>query len=703
MSKFVRYEIINTIGVITIAKPPINALCHDVRMGLQTLVADAEHDESRALLILGAGGIFSAGADISEFGKPPLAPSLADIIVALEKSRKLIVAAINGTALGGGFELALACHYRCATPGALVGLPEVKLGLLPGAGGTQRVPRLAGVEAALELIMSGNPISVSDAVIMGLIDKVLATSDLLAGALAYAQDLVACGAELKRVRDITIDRAPVAPEFFDTYRRKFASRARGQIAPDRIISAVEAAVILPLEQGLVRERELFMELLQSPESHAMRHIFFATRAAAKLEGLPVETPVRDIQRVAIIGAGTMGSGIAMCFANASIPVTMLEISNEALQRGMDFIRKNYRLNVGKGKLSETEMQERLLLIDGTTAYADLAAVDLVIEAVFEDPEIKKKVFAQLDAVCKPDAILASNTSFQNIDDIAAVTTRARDVVGMHFFSPANVMKLLEVVRGAKTANDVLATVMQIGKKIGKVCVLSRVGYGFIGNRMLSGYIRQAHMLLLNGASPLQVDTAAEKFGMAMGPFAMSDLAGLDVGYKARQALAGSGEVIDPATHCIATALVERGRLGQKSGAGYYKYDPDNRTRESDSEVDELIRYHSAKLGVVRRDISNAEIVARLLYSLINEAALILEEGIAQRPGDIDVVYVYGYAFPSARGGPMFYADAVGLRNIYDSICGFSKGPGGEYWQPAPLLQKLAQADSTFLAWCKSQG
>ena len=698
MSSVVSYELIDTIGVITVNNPPVNALSQALRQGLLEVITAAQKDASEALVLMCAGRTFIAGADITEFGKPPLAPFLPDVLAALENSRKLIVAAIHGTALGGGFETALACHYRCAVPSAKVGLPEVKLGLLPGAGGTQRVPRLAGVKAALEIITSGNPLGAAEAADLNLLDEVLPDENLREGAIAYARDLVDSGALLKRVRDITINPSSLEPGFFDTYRRKLAQRARGQIAPDRIVRAVEAAVTMPMDHGLLRERDLFMELLNSSESRAMRHIFFAEREAAKIKDLPANTPVRDIRRVAIIGGGTMGGGIAMCFANVGVPVTMLEISDEALERGLGIIRRNYAGTVQKGRMSETEMQERLQLISGTTAYADLADVDLVIEAVFENPDIKKEVFRKLDAVCKQGAILASNTSYQNIDDIAAVTGRPQDVLGMHFFSPANVMKLLEVVRGEKTANDVLATAMQVGRKIGKVCALSRVCYGFIGNRMLAGYGRQAHMLLLDGASPEQVDAVAEDFGMAMGPLAMSDLAGLDVGYKARQAREAAGEVIDPATHCVSSALVELGRLGQKSGAGYYKYDPQTRARQSDPEVDALIHAHAEKLGIVRREIGRDDIVARLFYPLINEGALILEEGIAQRPSDIDVVYVYGYAFPSAKGGPMFYADDVGLKTVYDTILRFGRELGGEYWKPAPLLERLASSGSTFAEW-----
>ena len=702
MSNVVSYELIDNIGLITIDNPPVNALSHALRKGLQDAINAAQSDASEAIVVLCAGRTFIAGADITEFGKPPQAPSLPDVVVTLENSRKLVVAAIHGTALGGGFEIALGCHYRCGLTSAKVGLPEVKLGILPGAGGTQRVPRIAGVKAALEMITSGSPIGAVEASAMNLIDEIVVGNDLRGSAIAYAKELVDSGAPLKRVRDISIDPSTIEPGFFEGYRKKLAARARGQIAPDRIVSCVEAAVNLPMDEGLKLERALFAECVQSPQSQAMRHVFFAEREAAKIKGLPADTPVRDIKHVAIIGGGTMGGGIAMCFANVGIPVTMLEISDEALERGMNIIRKNYSITVKKGKMDETEMVQRLNLIDGTTSYDDLANVDLVIEAVFENPDIKKEVFAKLDAVCKPGAILASNTSYQNVDDIASATKRPQDVVGMHFFSPANVMKLLEVVRGEKTADDVLATAMKIGKKIGKVCALSRVCYGFIGNRMLTGYGRQAHMLLLDGATPAQVDAAAEEFGMAMGPLAMSDLAGLDVGYKARQAREADGQVMDPATHCIASALVEGGRLGQKSGAGYYKYDPQTRARVSDPEVEALIREYAAKLGVTQREISDEEIVARLFYPLINEGALILEEGIAQRPSDIDIVYVYGYAFPAAKGGPMFFADHVGLKNVYDTILRFQKELGPDYWQPAPLLEKLAKEGSSFAAWAKSQ-
>lgn len=701
MSSIVSYEIIDNIGVVTINNPPVNALSQALREGMLNAVTAAQSDASEALVLICDGRTFIAGADITEFGKPPMAPSLPDVLSALEDSKKPVVAAIHGTALGGGFEVSLACHYRCAISSAKVGLPEVKLGILPGAGGTQRVPRVAGVKAALDMITAGNPISAAAASAMNLIDEVV-EGDLKSGAIAYAKELVKSGAPLKRIRDIKIDPNSIEPGFFDAYRKKLAVRARGQIAPDRIVSCVEAAVNLPMDEGLARERELFTECVSSPQSRAMRHAFFAERLATKIKGLPADTKVRDIKKVAIIGGGTMGGGIAMCFANVGIPVIMLEINQEGLERGLGIINKNYSITLKKGKMTEAFVKERLALITGTTDYADLGDVDLVIEAVFESPEIKAEVFTKLDAVCKPGAILASNTSYQNIDDIAAATKRPQDVIGMHFFSPANVMKLLEVVRGEKTADDVLATAMKIGKTIGKVSALSRVCYGFIGNRMLMGYGRQAHALLLDGATPAQVDGAAEGFGMAMGPIAMSDLAGMDVGYKARKAREEQGEVIDPKTHCIATALVEMGRLGQKSGAGYYKYDPQTRARLVDPEVTELIKKQAADLGITQREISDEEIVARLFYPLINEGARILEEGIAQRPSDIDIVYLYGYAFPVAKGGPMYYADEVGLKNVYDTICKYRDEQDAEFWQPAPLLEKLAKSGSSFAQWAKEQ-
>ena len=701
MSNVVSYELVGNIGVISVNSPPVNALSQAVREGILNAVNAAAEDASEAVVLRCEGRTFIAGADITEFGKPPMEPGLPEVLSAIENSKKPVIAAIHGTALGGGFEVALACHYRCAIASAKVGLPEVKLGLLPGAGGTQRVPRLAGVKAALDMITTGNPVAAAKANSMGLVDEVVEGDDLQAAAIKYANDLVTSGAPLKRVRDITIDPSTIEPGFFDAARKKLALRARGQIAPDKIVSCIEAAVNLPMDEGLERERELFRELVTSPESAAMRHIFFAERQAAKIKDLPKDTPLRDIKKVAIIGGGTMGGGIAMCFANVGIPVVMVEINDEALARGMKIIRKNYTITVTKGKLPADKMETLISTITGTTDYADLGDVDLVIEAVFENLELKKEIFAKLDAVCKPGAILATNTSYQDVDAIAAATNRPQDVLGLHFFSPANVMKLLEIVRGEKTADDALATSMKIGKKIGKVCALSRVCYGFIGNRMLGGYGREAQMLLMDGCTPAQVDSALEKFGMAMGPLAMGDLAGLDVGYKAREGRTDLPD--DPKLYRMGTLLVEMGRHGQKTGSGFYKYDPETRRRMSDPEVESMIKEEAAKLNLEQRDISDEEILQRCLYPLINEGALILEEGIAQRPSDIDVVYVFGYAFPAAKGGPMHYADQVGLKNVYDKICEFRERDGEMYWKPAPLLEKLAKEGKTFAQWEPDNG
>ena len=701
MSDVVSYELVDNIAVISVNNPPVNALSQAVREGILDAVTTAQGDASEAIILHCEGRTFIAGADIKEFGKPPQEPGLPSILSAIEDSSKPVIAAIHGTALGGGFEVALACHYRCAIASAKVGLPEVKLGLLPGAGGTQRVPRIAGVKAALELITSGNPVAAPKAKDMGLVDEIIAADDLKAGAIEYAKGLVESGAPLKRIRDITIDPATVEPGFFDAARKRLARRARGQIAQDKIVSCLEAAVNLPMDEGLQRERELFRELLTSPESAAMRHIFFAERLAAKIKDLPRDTPRREVNKVAIIGGGTMGGGIAMCFANVGIPVLMLEIDDEALQRGMGIIEKNYKITLGKGKMTEDQMGQRIALITGTTDYADLGDVDMVIEAVFENLELKKEIFAKLDGVCKPGVILATNTSYQDVDAIAAATSRPQDVLGMHFFSPANVMKLLEVVRGEKTADDVLATTMAIGKRINKVCALSGVCYGFIGNRMLGGYGREAQMLLMDGCTPSQVDSALEKFGMAMGPLAMGDLAGLDVGYKARQGRTDLPD--DPKLYRIGTLLVEMGCYGQKTGSGFYQYDAETRARMVDPEVEAMIKAEAAKIGVEQRDISDEEILQRCFYPLINEGARILFEGIAQRPSDIDVVYVFGYAFPVAKGGPMYYADQIGLKQVYDKICEFRDRDGEQYWQPAPLLKQLAEAGKTFAEWGSEQG
>ena len=683
MNNIVSYSIEDGIGVITIDNPPVNALSHAVRQGVQDAIHTAQEDASEAILILCAGRTFIAGADITEFGKPPKDPWLPELCNEIEASAKLLVSAIHGTALGGGFEVALSSHYRIALDSARVGLPEVKLGLLPGAGGTQRTPRLAGVEASLELITGGTPIPAANAESLGLVDEVV-TGNLEEAALAYTRRLLADNTAIRRTSEL--DAEAVDPDVYTHWRATLAKRARGQNAPQRIVDAVEAASMLPFEEGLKRERELFFECMQDSQSRALQHVFFAERAAAKIEGLPADTPKRDINSVGIIGGGTMGGGIAMSFANAGLPVTMLEINDEALERGLSIIDKNYAGSVKRGKLSENKARDCRARISGTTDYASLADCDLVIEAVFEDPDLKKTIFGKLDETCKSGAILATNTSYQDVDAIAAATKRPEDVLGMHFFSPAHIMKLLEVVRGAKTADDVLATVMALARKIRKVPVMSGVCYGFIGNRMLGGYFREAQLCLLEGATPESIDDALCEWGMAMGPISVGDLAGLDVGYKARQALP-EDERGDPRAARVPDALVEQGRLGQKSGGGFYDYDPATRAKTQAPVALEIIEREAAAIGIERRDIDSDEIVDRLIFALVNEGMRIIDEGIAQRSGDIDVVYVYGYGFPAWRGGPMQYANEVGLEKVLARINEFRER-FGEDWMPAPLLEQL---------------
>ena len=695
----VSYQLDGDIGVIRSNNPPVNALSHALRSGIQEAVIQAKTDSSLALVLICEGRTFIAGADISEFGQAPQAPSLPELLLIIEASQKPIIAAIHGTALGGGLETALACHYRCALFSAEVGLPEVKLGLLPGAGGTQRVPRFTGVKAALDIMTSGTPIGASKAFSIGLIDKVV-EGDLLSGAIDFAKEVIAQGGKLKKVSELKVDEVGATDEFFAEYRASLKKRYRGQKAPLRIVECVEAALNEPFNKGLKVERRLFVECMQSSQSAALRHMFFAQRKAAKIDGLAKDTPLTDIKRVGIIGGGTMGGGIAMNFVNVGIPVTLLEINQQALQRGKDIIGKNYAMTVSKGKLSAEQASERQALITGTTDYSDLAEMDLVIEAVFESLDIKKQVFSKLDEVCKPGAILATNTSYQDVNLIAEATSRPQDVIGLHFFSPANVMKLLEIVRADNTSDQTLATCMAMAKTINKVPVMSRVCYGFIGNRMLRQYAREAQLCLLEGASPDDIDTVMQNFGMAMGPLAVGDLAGLDIGYKAREGLTAEQKG-DPRTYCIADALYEMGRLGQKTGAGYYRYDPQTRQRFTDPVVEEVIEEQAEKFDIEREGMTEHTILARLTFALINEGFKILEEGIAQRPSDIDVVYVNGYGFPAYRGGPMFYADTLGLDKIYQTICEFAQIYGEEFWQPSVLLKQLAAEGKTLAEWANS--
>jgi 3-hydroxyacyl-CoA dehydrogenase len=694
---FADYTSHGAVAVITLKNPPVNALS----LGLRTAIADgverATVDESiRALVIVGSGSAFCGGADVSEFGLPVMSasPSLADLFALIESSPKPVVAAINGLALGGGLELAMACHYRVAAAAAQLGQPEVKLGILPGAGGTQRLPRLVGVERALNMIVSGNPASARDLAKTQLLDST-AEGDVLPAALAFAERVIAEKMPLKKARDVTID-FPNAEAFLDFARGAVAPLARNYPAPLKCIDAIEAAVLKPFDEGMKIEGSLFIELLNTPESKALRHAFFAMRAAAKIPDVPSSTPLRSVKSVAVIGAGTMGGGIAMNFANAGIPVTVLETTQPALDKGLATVRKNYENTLKKGRLTQEEFDKRVNLITGTLSYDDIKTADLVIEAVFEDMQVKKQVFEKLDGVAKSGAILASNTSTLDLNKIAAFTQRPQDVIGLHFFSPANVSKLLEIVRGAKSAKDVVATSMAVSKQIKKVGVISGVCDGFIGNRMMNAYFRQMELLLDVGALPPQIDKAMEKFGFAMGPFRVSDLAGNDILWYIRKRM----YVEYP--HLVFSKAPDRicelGRFGQKTGAGWYDYKPGDRTPIASDLVNKIVLEESARVGIPRRKVSDEEIVQRALYSLINEGARILEEKIALRASDIDVVYLTGYGFPDFRGGPLFYADTVGLPNILRTMREFARGYQPDAWQPAPLLKQLASEGKTFASW-----
>jgi len=689
MSQMVTSATEGGIFVITVDNPPVNALSTAVRRGIRDAVRAARKDASEAILLRCAGRTFIAGADITEFGKPLEEPWLPELCNEIEASGKLVVAALHGTTLGGGFELALSCHYRIALASARVGFPEVNLGLIPGAGGTQRTPRLAGVEAALGLIAAGKPVPAAAAAGMRLVDRVV-EADLDAAALAYTRELVDTAAAIRRTGELDV--AAIDPDVYARFRTELGKRARGQTAPQRIVTAVEAAT-LPFEQGLQRERELFMECLGDPQSTALRHLFFAERKAARIRGLPARTPMREVVQVGVVGAGTMGGGIAMCFANAGFDVTVVDVDDAALERGLAVVDKNYAGSVARGKLDEAGAAECRARIAGSTDFAGLAGADLVIEAVFEDPQIKRDVFARLDAECRPGAILATNTSYQDVDAIAAATSRPADVLGLHFFSPAHIMKLLEVVRGSKSADDVLATCMALAKKIGKVPVLAGNAYGFIGNRMLRGYMRQAQLCLLEGGTPDGIDAALTDFGFAMGPFAVADLAGIDVAWRARQALPEAMRG-DPRAFRVADTLVEMGRLGQKSGTGFYRYDGGGGARRADPGVLTIVERCANELGIERRPIPADEIVDRLVLALINEGLRIVEEGIAQRPGDVDVVYVHGYGFPAWRGGPLHFADTLGPERVLARLEEFRARYGDEDWSPAPLLERLVAQGST---------
>ena len=685
-----------SIGVITLNNPPVNALSVNkgVVQGILDALKEGDHDHHiRAFVIIGGGRNFSGGADISEFGKPydPGKATLPDALAYMDTVTKPIVAAISGPTMGGGLELALGCHYRIALTGAQIALPEVKLGILPGAGGTQRSPRLMGVAKALDLMVAGDPISSEQAKEAGLVDEVV-SGDLRAAAISYANRLLKENQGARRASQLvaSID-DPQA--FFAAARERIGKTWRGYPAPLAIVTCVEAAVSLPFAKGVALERQEFQKLVKSDESRALRHLFFAERQVSKIPDVPDDTATREIKSAALIGAGTMGGGIAMNFANAGIPVKMLELNEAALDKGLGIVRKNYAATVSKGRLTQDAMDKRMSLFKGVTRYEDIKDVDIVIEAVFEDMAVKKQVFAELDKVCKPGAILASNTSTLDVNEIAAVTSRPQDVLGLHFFSPANVMKLLEVVRARKTSKDVLATALKLSKAIKKVGVVAGVCDGFIGNRMLHGYFREAGFLLEEGALPQQVDKVIEDFGFAMGPFRVGDLAGLDVGWYIRKRQAATRPAHLRYSK-VADQVCELGRFGQKTGAGWYRYEAGNRNPIPDPIVEDLIVKASKEAGIKRRQITNQEILERCIYALVNEGAEILEEGIALRASDIDVVYVHGYGFPRYRGGPMFYADMVGLDKVLESVKRFHAAHG-EYWKPAPLLERLATEGKKF--------
>ncbi len=699
------YKVHGAVAVITLNNPPVNGLGLSTRRAVIEGLNQANADAAvQAIVITGAGKAFSGGADIKEFGKESALqePNLHTVIAQVEQSSKPVVAAIHSVCMGGGLELVLGCHYRMAAPGTLVALPEVKLGLLPGAGGTQRLPRAIGVEPALNMIVSGESIQ-SDmlAQIPGqkLFDKLSVSAQTLAAeALIFAQEVgerhVAGNEALPLVRDLKC-KHPKGDAYFGFVRNMVKGMSKNYPAPLKCVDAVEAATKRKFQDGLDFERELFVNLMWTPESRALRHLFMAERATTKIADIPADTPVRNIQKVGVIGAGTMGGGISMNFLNAGIPVTILETKPEALERGVATIKKNYEAQVKKGKLKEDKYAQRMALLSTTLSYDDLKDCDLIIEAVFEELGVKEIVFKQLDAVAKPGAILASNTSTLDVDKIAAFTSRPQDVVGMHFFSPANVMKLLEVVRGKATAKDVMATVMQIAKKIKKTAVVSGVCDGFIGNRMIEQYSRQAGFLLDEGATPQQVDKAAEKFGFAMGPFRMGDLAGNDIGWAIRKRRV----VEKPGMKYSASAdrLCELGRFGQKTGKGWYDYQAGKRDAIPSQEVLDMIDAHRKAIGITPRKISDEEIVQRLVFSLVNEGAHILEDGIASKSGDIDMVYLTGYGFPIYRGGPMHYASELGLINVVQAMQRFAQNPhdDAKFWQPAPLLARLAAEGQRF--------
>ncbi len=691
MSQAVKTSLRGAVAVLVMDNPPVNGLGHALRSGIiDAIDAAMANADVRAVVLTGSATAFSGGADVREFGTPRSgqAPTLLAVVAAVEDAAKPVVAAIAGNCLGGGLELAMACHYRVALAKASLGLPEVKLGLLPGASGTQRLPRLVGLQTALNMVVYGAPVAAARLEGTALLDQVVAGDDmeaLLSAACALAEKVA--DRSPPKVRDRKVDKTD-ADAFLGFARNTVAATSKNFPAPLKCVQAVSGAVKLSWAEGMKQERELFLGLMQTPESRALRHVFAAERAATKIADAPKDMVLRPIQKVAVIGAGTMGGGIAMAMANAGLEVTLLETRQDALDRGLATIAKNYEGTVKKGRLKPEAMAERLGRITPTLDYAALADADLVIEAVFEDMGVKEAVFTQLDQVCKPGAILASNTSYLDVNRIASFTKRPRDVLGLHFFSPANVMRLLEIVRGEATAPDVLASCMALAKRIKKIAVVSGVCDGFIGNRMLARYGMAAARLIDAGASAQQVDGALQRFGMAMGPFRVSDLAGLDIGWATRKRRAAeSGQPMAP---MVANRLCEAGRFGQKTGSGWYRYEAGKREPIVDPVVEQMVTEHRQALAITPRRISDDEVVERCVYALVNEGARILEEGIAARASDIDVVYLNGYGFPLHRGGPMLYADIVGLANVVRALRRFAAEPGADpSWQPAPLLLRLA--------------
>ncbi|MBM4204510.1 MAG: 3-hydroxyacyl-CoA dehydrogenase [Gammaproteobacteria bacterium] len=697
MKGTVHYEVRGNVALLTVDNPPVNPLSSGVRAGLHEGINKALADAAvQAVVLTGAGRAFIAGADISEFGGAPKGPGLAECLHNMEYSTKPIVAALNGTAFGGGLEVALCCDYRVALPAAQVGLPEVKLGLLPGAGGTQRLPRLIGAEKALKFMLSGDGIPAPQAKILGIVDAVI-EGDIVAGAVKFAQDLIGRGSPTRKIRNETkmIDPDRGNQNVFVEARQQVARTMRGRFAPEMIIQCVEAAVNAGnFDAGIVVEQERFGQCLRHPQREALIHIFFSEREVAKIPDIAKDTPLLDVKTAGVVGCGTMGGGITMCFANAGIPVTVLEMTEEALTRGLGVIKRNYDIQAQRGRMSAEDVDKRMALITGTLKYEDLGKADLIIEAVYENLELKKEIFTKLDGVTKAGAMLASNTSGLDVDQIAMATKRPELVCGMHFFSPANIMRLLEVVRSKHSSKTTIATAMAIGKKIGKIAVLSGNAPGFIGNRILGAYTRQAAEIILQGATPYQVDNVIQGFGLPMGPFRMNDLVGLDLGWRARKLNGVKVEDIPPAQR-VADRLAEMGRYGQKNNRGFYIYPEGSRAGTPDPEVVQIVEAVSAEAGIRRRPVSDEEVLKRCFYPLVNEAAKVLEEGIALRPCDIDITYINGYGFPDTVGGPMHWADKQGLANILADLKKFDAEYGGTAFKPAKLLEKLVAEGKTF--------